>query len=83
MSKSVETRINAQLATRNSKVLASFVAYCQQYPDQRFWQALRNWSDYNFVLVSNTLPPTTEDMRGCYTKPYEIYDTFYWEGRST
>ena len=50
-------------------ILESFVRYCEQNPEQRFWQALRNWSGYNFVLVSDR---KGEDYR----------DTFYWNSRS-
>jgi len=41
--------------TRNSKALASFVSFCKDHPDQRFWQALRNWSKFNFILGANGL----------------------------
>lgn len=37
--------------TRNSEKLASFVKYCEEHPEERFWQALRNWSGYWAVLV--------------------------------
>ena len=30
--------------TRNSKVLEDFTRYCIEHPEERFWQALRNWS---------------------------------------
>lgn len=35
--------------TRNSEALESFTRYCQQNPDQRFWQALRNWSRFDRI----------------------------------
>lgn len=54
--------------TRNSEVLADFVEYCEDHPDHRFWQALRNWSGYPFVVVRSSMPV-----------PGDI-DTFYWEG---
>lgn len=77
MSKSVKRRVQAQLGkTRNSEVLASFIAYCQQNPDERFWQALRNWCEMSFVLVSDIGP---HDM--CDANVGEVYDTFYWEGK--
>ena len=34
---------------KSQKLLESFTAYCKMYPDQRFWQALRNWSGYTFI----------------------------------
>jgi hypothetical protein len=68
-----ENREN-QEESRNSKTLASFVAYCKANPSQRFWQALRNWAGFGFVYVSDSLLPA-----GSSNIP--MYDTFYWEGR--
>lgn len=49
--------------------LKSFVAYCEAHPQLRFWQALRNWSGWNFVFVS--------DKSG----GLDLLDTFYMKGR--
>jgi hypothetical protein len=38
--------------SRNRKILDSFVKYCEEHPQERFWQALRNWSRFNFIYVS-------------------------------
>lgn len=54
--------------TRNSELLESFTAYCQKYPDLRFWQALRNWCGWNFVLVAEE-----------YRAGPRVVDTFPWE----
>lgn len=55
-------------AQRNKNVLASFVAYCEAHPEQRFWQALRNWANAgSFIFAGDA---------------YELLDTFYWEGRN-
>ena len=35
-----------------NKELKSFIKYCEKNPEQRFWQALRNWSKYNFIYGS-------------------------------
>lgn len=52
----------------NKELLDSFVAYCKNNPDQRFWQALRNWADLDFVYGSmNGMP---------------IEDTFNWEKKN-
>lgn len=51
---------------RHHKVLMGFLNYCHDHPEERFWQALSNWSGYPRVLV--------ETSNG-------HYDTFYWEGR--
>lgn len=32
--------------SKNLKLAISFLRYCLDNPDQRFWQALRNWSGY-------------------------------------
>jgi hypothetical protein len=55
--------------TRNSKVLKDFIKYCEKYPNQRFWQALRNWANVSYLCVADS-----------HDGP-EI-DTFYWEGRN-
>ena len=51
----------------NNKVLESFVQYCKENPKQRFWQALRNWSGFSFVWVSND-----------YILDGDLRDTFYF-----
>jgi hypothetical protein len=56
--------------TRNSLVLESFVEYCIANPNERFYQALRNWAGVkNFLHFSSSLPREDE------------LDTFYFEGR--
>lgn len=63
------------MPNRNSEVLADFVKYCEAHPDERFWQALRNWSNHSFVYVSNT-PRYNIDMK----REHEyLTDTFYSE----
>lgn len=56
--------------TRNSRLLNSFVKYCNSHPEQRFWQALRNWSGWGFVFVGN-YDRATNDVHPI--------DTFYFE----
>ena len=50
------------------KLLESFTAYCKQYPDMRFWQALRNWAEFAFIHAT--------DSNG------DSQDTFYWENKN-
>lgn len=57
--------------TKNSKILGSFSAYCKSHPDQRFWQALRNWSGFNFIYAS------MKALGG------EVQDTFHWDKEYT
>lgn len=61
------------LLTRNSVALTSFVAYCEAHPTERFWQALRNWSKWNFIYGSRE-PLDDYGVAGSFT------DTFYLEG---
>jgi len=35
-----------------NKTLKSFVNYCLAHPQERFWQALRNFSNYPFIGYS-------------------------------
>ena len=49
-----------------NKTLQSFINYCDKYPTERFWQALRNWSEADFIL---------------YQKGTMEVDTFNWEKR--
>lgn len=65
-----------RIPTRNSKLLQQFAAYCRDHPDERFWQALRNWSGCGFILAadySNKFPNKFWDNES---------DTFHWEGRN-
>ena len=32
-----------------------FLEYVKKHPEERFWQALRNWSGYAFIYGSYTL----------------------------
>lgn len=68
------TTQNKNNRSRNSKVLANFVRYCEANPELRFWQALRSWTKYNFIYVSNNLLNNPE---------LEIEDTFYWENKDS
>jgi len=55
--------------SKNSTTLAAFTNYCRQHPAERFWQALRNWSENQYILAKNVNADGVED----------IEDTFYWE----
>jgi hypothetical protein len=54
---------------RSEPTLTEFVRYCQAHPNERFWQALRNWSEADFILYDNS----------AVTEPK---DTFHWEGKN-
>jgi DNA-binding CsgD family transcriptional regulator len=55
-------------ANRNAEALASFTRYCREHPQEIFWQALRNWSNY-----SETIAQRDEDAK---------LDAIYMEYRS-
>ncbi len=59
---------------KNKEVLGSFIKYCREHPEQRFWQALRNWSGFGFVFLSDKLFHEDSFVE-------ELQDTFYWEGK--
>lgn len=55
---------------KSEKTLKSFIKYCEDHPEQRFWQALRNWSGFHFIIGRNTSPNGND---------VEDKDTFYIE----
>ena len=67
--------------SKNSKDLRKFVLYCLQNPEQRFWQALRNWSKANFILKSSHFDFEMFDdkWRKKNKRNLDIEDTFYLE----
>ena len=70
------------METRNSKVLTDFIAYSILHPDERFWQALLNWSGKNFIVFSDRPPAyikASDKDTGCYVS---LVDTFYLEGKN-
>jgi len=58
--------------SKNFSQLTSFMIYCAEHPEERFWQALRNWSKYNFILGANDHDLETGEFK-------EIEDTYYKE----
>ena len=52
-------------------ILADFVAYCEAHPHERFWQALRNWAGWSFILASEKKQDEPD-----------LFDTFYWNSKS-
>jgi hypothetical protein len=64
------------MANKNKKILDSFVAYCKEYPEMRFWQALRNWCGASFIGYSrDSFKPAGQ--------PPEYEDTFYWNQKDS
>jgi len=52
-------------------LVSDFIEYVSKNPEQRFWQAIRNWSEHAFVYVSEELVADNEELK----------DTFYMEGK--
>jgi hypothetical protein len=55
---------------KNDEKLESFSKYCFEHPEERFWQALRNWAQIecgggNYIMTGNELD--------------NLQDTFYWD----
>ena len=46
---------------KNIKLLHEFSYYCTHHPEERFWQALRNFSKYPFIGYSKD-GKTFEDL---------------------
>jgi hypothetical protein len=65
------------MATRNSEMLESFVAYCHAYPQLRFWQALLNWSGYKFIFVASERPVHVNGS--LVWREHEVHDPYNWE----
>ena len=57
------------IESRNLPTLLDFVRYCTAHPEERFWQAIRNWSGYHLVKVADMALDSN------------YLDTFYFEGR--
>lgn len=55
----------------NDKLLKSFTSYCKKHPEERFWQALRNWSGADVISYSKLSEKQNE--------LWFHLDTFYWK----
>lgn len=64
---------------KNIDRLDSFSLYCRKHPEQRFWQALRNWSGYEYrkEIAQGVLPIPSFIFMGCDHDEDGIKDTFY------
>lgn len=63
------------MESKNRLTLMSFVHYCATHPNERFWQALRNWSGARFVLAVYSSRIASDFIR------IDNFDTFYREGK--
>lgn len=58
------------MKNKNIDTLSDFMLYCQKHPNERFWQALRNWAKVEYIYINNSLDNELGDI-----------DTFYFEGK--
>jgi len=63
--------------SRNVETLTDFVKYCEAHPEQRFWQALRNWNQLNHPEQSFIL--TCDIVQGEVKFFDHLEDTFFRE----
>jgi hypothetical protein len=62
---------------KDQKLKMSFIDYLEKHPEQRFWQAVRNWAKVHFVLTSTHFDPDMLNQKFMKDKDAEIKDTFY------
>jgi hypothetical protein len=66
------------MASKNGLLLQDFALYCLDHPEERFWQALRNWSRINFIIAADSIAWNCGEPEGWTNER----DTFYWEGKN-
>lgn len=60
---------------KSGPLLRDFIKYCGDHPDERFWQALRNWSGAEAIYKQ---VPAGQGQRVIYEDmPVYIKDAFY------
>lgn len=57
---------------RNIEILESFQDYVLTHPEERFWQALRNWSGFAFIYAADFNLWSIEGLR----------DTFHFRDKN-
>jgi hypothetical protein len=66
---------------KSFNALLDFARYCSAHPDERFWQALRNWSGARWILAVSRMDQDFDDFFGHQTIVIQDHDTFYREGK--
>ena len=61
--------------SKNSRLIASFKIYCEEHPEERFWQALRNWC--GAVAIWKQTRGEPEDVSPNQGHHSYIEDTYY------
>lgn len=60
---------NSENLSKNVDMLDSFIDYCMTHPEERFWQAIRNWAKVGYILATSGVHP----LEG------HLVDTFYFD----
>lgn len=60
---------------KQQKLLQDFTKYCLKHPEERFWQALRNWLKVDYILVAK-LSLNEKD------RWEDEEDTYYWQHKN-
>ena len=69
--------------TELDPTLTSFIEYCQANPSERFWQALRNWSDNDFLFFGNHSNRLGGSMKTTFDGvTVYLNDTFYFSAKN-
>lgn len=69
---------NSPMPSRNKGSLESFTAYCKEHPQERFFQALRNWAKDAINPRINYILTAEVDINSS-TGYKNLGDTFYLE----
>lgn len=56
--------------SKNHKLLKSLSRYCEAHPEERFWQAVRNWGNFSYLVAVDK-----KNKMGA--------DTFYWTKKNS
>jgi hypothetical protein len=65
------------MKSKNKETLKDFTKFCENNPTLRFWQALRVWSQFNFIYVTNN------DLFDTFSRDkITLQDTYYFEGKN-
>lgn len=62
-----------------NKQLLSFIQFCEENPELRFWQALSAWSGKRFILTSSHFDTDMFNHEFMKENKVKIEDTFYVE----
>ena len=63
---------------KNQELLKDFTKYAKAHPDERFYQALRNWMEVDQLCVLEAF----ENIQTGIVDEMNYVDTFYWTTKS-